>query len=55
LLLIVDALFCFLVGLITSLSTKGHQRVGDLVAKTWVVSARDVGYPPVELAPADRR
>jgi uncharacterized RDD family membrane protein YckC len=55
LLLVVDALFCFLVGLITSLATKGHQRVGDLVAKTWVVSARDVGYPPVDLAPTGRR
>ena len=50
LLLVVDAFFCFLVGLITALSTTGHQRVGDLVAKTYVVSARDLGAPPV--APA---
>ena len=47
LLLVVDAFFCFLVGLITALSTTGHQRVGDLVAKTYVVSARDLGVPPV--------
>ncbi len=45
LLLVVDAFFCFLVGLVTALSTKGHQRVGDLVAKTYVVSARDLGVP----------
>ena len=47
LLLIVDAYFCFLIGLITAFVSKGHQRVGDMVAKTYVVSARDMGVPPV--------
>ena len=47
LLLVVDAFFCFLVGLITALATTGHQRVGDLVAKTYVVSAHDLGVSPV--------
>ena len=43
LLLIVDEFFCFLVGLITVNVTHPHQRVGDLVAKTYVVAASDVG------------
>jgi uncharacterized RDD family membrane protein YckC len=47
LLLVVDALFCFLVGLVTALVSPGHQRVGDKVAKTYVVSAFDVGTRPV--------
>lgn len=35
--LIVDAACCYLPGLLTSFNTKGHRRVGDLVAGTYVV------------------
>jgi hypothetical protein len=46
LLWIVDSLPAFgLVGLITSLTTTGHRRVGDMVAKTHVVAKRSVGQP----------
>jgi uncharacterized RDD family membrane protein YckC len=34
-----------LVGLITVFTTKGHRRVGDMLAKTYVVRARDRGRP----------
>jgi hypothetical protein len=34
-----------LVGLITSLTTTGHRRVGDMVAKTHVVRKSSVGHP----------
>jgi hypothetical protein len=46
-LLVVDYFpYCLpLVGLITALATKGHRRVGDMVAKTFVVSSRDAGSP----------
>ena len=37
----------YLVGLITSLTTTGHRRVGDMVAKTYVVRADTVGHPVV--------
>jgi uncharacterized RDD family membrane protein YckC len=53
LLLLVDDFFCFLVGLITVNVTHPHQRVGDLVAKTYVVATSDVGVPfaaPVPVA-----
>jgi uncharacterized RDD family membrane protein YckC len=44
LLWIVDGLPCFgLVGLITGLSTKGHRRVGDMAAKTFVVDRGHTG------------
>jgi uncharacterized RDD family membrane protein YckC len=36
-----------LVGLITSLTTVGHRRVGDMVAKTHVVRKDAVGTPPM--------
>jgi uncharacterized RDD family membrane protein YckC len=52
LLLIVDAFFCFLIGLITALVSKGHRRIGDMVANTYVVGARDVGVPPTPLVTA---
>jgi uncharacterized RDD family membrane protein YckC len=42
-LLIVDALVCFLIGLLTALTSRGHRRVGDMVANTYVVDAREVG------------
>jgi uncharacterized RDD family membrane protein YckC len=51
LLLIVDDFFCFIVGLITVNVTHPHQRVGDLVAKTYVVETGDVGVPIPGAAP----
>ena len=36
-----------LVAFITSLTTTGHRRVGDMVAKTYVVRADAVGHPVV--------
>ncbi|MCU1357824.1 MAG: hypothetical protein JWM89_3242 [Acidimicrobiales bacterium] len=51
-LLFVDGVCC-LVGLITSFTTKGHRRVGDMVAGTNVVRKNDVGRPVMEIiAPA---
>jgi uncharacterized RDD family membrane protein YckC len=47
--LIVDASICFLIGLITALVSRGHQRFGDMAAKTYVIDARDVGAPPMPL------
>ncbi|MCU1497597.1 MAG: hypothetical protein JWM47_1550 [Acidimicrobiales bacterium] len=47
LLVFVDAPCCWLVGLITSLTTKGHRRVGDLAAGTVVVRKEQVGRPLV--------
>lgn len=45
---IVDSLPCVpLVGLITLLSSKGHRRVGDMAAGTYVVSANQVGHPVI--------
>jgi hypothetical protein len=35
--LIIDAACCFLPGLLTSFNSKGHRRVGDMVAGTFVV------------------
>jgi RDD family len=47
--LIVDGQPCGLplVGFITGLTTQGHRRVGDMVAKTFVVRASAVGSPIV--------
>jgi hypothetical protein len=36
---------CFLVGLVTTLATRPHRRVGDLVCGTYVVAVADVGHP----------
>ena len=46
---IVDgAPWCFpLVGLITGFSSKGHRRVGDMAAKTFVVGKADLGRPVI--------
>ncbi|HEY7070199.1 MAG TPA: RDD family protein [Acidimicrobiales bacterium] len=46
---IVDGIPCFfpLVGLITGFSTKGHRRVGDMAAKTFVIGKADVGRPVI--------
>jgi uncharacterized RDD family membrane protein YckC len=51
LLLIIDSFFFYLVGLITSLATHPHRRVGDLVATTFVVGHADVGQPVVPAFP----
>jgi uncharacterized RDD family membrane protein YckC len=37
--------FLPLVGFVVGLTSTGHRRVGDLAAKTYVVSARDAGAP----------
>jgi uncharacterized RDD family membrane protein YckC len=44
--LIVD-LGCFLVGLVTTLVTHPHRRVGDLVCGTYVVATSSVGVPVI--------
>lgn len=36
-----------IVGLIAAASSKGHRRVGDMVAKTLVVDKKSVGTPPL--------
>lgn len=36
-----------LVGLIAAASSKGHRRIGDMVAKTLVVDKKNVGTPPL--------
>jgi uncharacterized RDD family membrane protein YckC len=45
LLWIVDGFFFWIVGLVTALATENNQRVGDLVAKTYVVDKRFAGQP----------
>lgn len=47
--------YCFpAVGLVTFFSSKDHQRVGDRLAKTYVVDKSFVGSPPFAMAfPAD--
>lgn len=45
--LAIDQFPFFLVGIITSSSSKGHRRVGDMVATTLVVDKASVGTPPV--------
>jgi uncharacterized RDD family membrane protein YckC len=42
--------FLPLVGFITGLTSTGHRRVGDLAAKTYVVSRGSVGAPPLQPA-----
>jgi hypothetical protein len=46
---IVDGIpYCFpLVAVVTGFSTKGHRRVGDMAAKTFVIGKDDVGRPVV--------
>lgn len=50
-LLLIDAACLIIPGLVMVLSTKGHRRLGDMAAKTWVVSTKDVGSPPQFLKP----
>jgi hypothetical protein len=47
LLFIVDGLCAGLVGLIVALTSKGHRRVGDMAAKTFVVDNKYMGQPIV--------
>ena len=49
-LLIVDGLFCGLIGLILMLTQDGHRRLGDMAAKTYVVGKEHVGLPPAPAA-----
>lgn len=44
LLIVVDSL-CFIIGLVLSMSTSGHRRIGDMVASTLVVRKEDEGQP----------
>lgn len=46
-LLFVDALCCFLPGAVLVFSTKGHRRIGDMAASTFVVARAQVGTPVV--------
>jgi hypothetical protein len=43
--LIVDGLCAGLVGLIVALTSRGHRRVGDMAAKTFVVGGQYMGSP----------
>jgi hypothetical protein len=45
-LLFVDSLCCFLPGAILVFTTKGHRRLGDMAAGTFVVRKDQVGTPP---------
>ena len=42
---VVDGFFCYLVAFVTALTSKRHQRVGDMAAKTFVVRNADAGRP----------
>ncbi len=44
-LLIIDAACLAIIGIITSATTKGHRRVGDMAASTLVVAKSQLGHP----------
>jgi len=44
--LLIDSFCCFLPGLALVFSTKGHRRLGDMLASTFVVRSSQVGTPP---------
>lgn len=46
LLLIVDGACCAIIGLVLVFTTKGHRRLGDMAASTFVVAKHAVGTPP---------
>jgi uncharacterized RDD family membrane protein YckC len=52
LLFIVDGFFLLLPGLITMLASRGHRRVGDMAAGTYVVAHDSTGVPPLAPTPA---
>ncbi len=43
----VDTLCCFLPGAIMIFSTRGHRRLGDMAASTFVVDRKAMGTPPL--------
>lgn len=45
LVLIVDGFCCYLPGAVMIFATKGHRRLGDMAAGTFVVGRRDAGQP----------
>jgi RDD family len=45
--LIVDGLCAGLVGFVVALTSRGHRRVGDMAAKTFVVGGQYMGHPIV--------
>jgi uncharacterized RDD family membrane protein YckC len=45
--LFIDSICCFLPGLVLVFSTKGHRRLGDMVASTYVVRSKQMGTPPM--------
>lgn len=45
-LLAVDSICCFLPGAVLVFTTKGHRRLGDMAASTFVVRAGQLGTPP---------
>jgi uncharacterized RDD family membrane protein YckC len=51
LLWIVDGFFFYLVAFVTALASDKNQRVGDMVAKTYVVGLNSVGQPPFAAQP----
>lgn len=44
--LFIDQIFCFMPGIILLFTTKGHRRLGDMAASTFVVRKSAVGAPP---------
>lgn len=52
LLFVVDGFFLLLPGLITMLASRGHRRVGDMAAGTFVVAHDGIGAPPLTPMPA---
>lgn len=46
LLWVIDGFFFYVVALVTALASDKNQRVGDMVAKTYVVGQKDVGRVP---------
>ena len=49
-LLLVDYALCFLIGLFAAMVSKGHQRLGDMAARTYVVRTSSLVSPNAPLA-----
>lgn len=47
LMLQIDTMCCFLPGAVLVFTTKGHRRLGDMVATTFVIRKGEVGRPPM--------
>ena len=41
----VDGFCCYIPGAVMVLATKGHRRLGDMAAGTFVIGRRDAGQP----------